>query len=182
MSSPTYNQAGFVYVLTNRAMPGIVKVGCTGRDPIIRARELSSTSAPAPFVVAWAARVSDFSAVERAAHRALAEWRISANREFFGCEVATARRAIEDAARPWLGYRLRLRAAAPRRTWGRRGKARVMGLPAFFLWVWSVGLVLTVLVALIRPAPAAWWPPCTVRAVMMVEHAPRGFGRPLPSN
>jgi hypothetical protein len=68
-------------------------IGCTARHLIIRARKLSGTGGPYPFVVAWCAEVSDYRAVEPLVHGALSEWRIAENREFFGCSVATARRS-----------------------------------------------------------------------------------------
>lgn len=43
--------SGWVYVLANLAMPGLVKVGCTGRSPATRACELTaSTGVPPPFL------------------------------------------------------------------------------------------------------------------------------------
>ncbi|MFT7387743.1 MAG: hypothetical protein ACI8VC_000984 [Candidatus Endobugula sp.] len=44
-------EAGIVYVLTNPAMPGIVKIGKTSRDSVdARLNELYSTGVPVPFV------------------------------------------------------------------------------------------------------------------------------------
>ena len=44
---------GWVYVLTNPAMPGLVKIGLTSRNPQVRAAELTqATGVPAPFVIA----------------------------------------------------------------------------------------------------------------------------------
>ena len=50
------DKEGWVYVLTNEAMPGIVKVGHTMNDPVIRAETLSGdTGVPLPFDVAYKA-------------------------------------------------------------------------------------------------------------------------------
>ena len=46
--------SGFVYILTNECMPGLVKIGSTQQDPVERARTLSNTSVPFPFNVAFA--------------------------------------------------------------------------------------------------------------------------------
>ena len=51
---------GIVYVLTNPAMPGIVKIGRTTRGSIdVRLNELYSTGVPVPFECAFAGRVVD---------------------------------------------------------------------------------------------------------------------------
>jgi hypothetical protein len=44
---------GWVYVITNLAMPGLVKVGYSRKDPELRAAELNSTGTPHPFVVEY---------------------------------------------------------------------------------------------------------------------------------
>lgn len=75
---------GLVYVLTNPAMPGLVKIGCTDADDVgLRIAQLYSTGVPVPFEVAFAARVGDIQGVERALHRAFAPNRINPKREFF---------------------------------------------------------------------------------------------------
>jgi hypothetical protein len=58
---------GIVYVLTNPAMPGIVKIGKTSRESVhTRLNELYSTGVPVPFECAFAGRVQDESTVEKA--------------------------------------------------------------------------------------------------------------------
>ena len=106
MKSPTKPAApscGWVYVLTNPAMPGLVKIGLT-RNPSARAAELTvATGVPAPFVIAWCRAVSDCATVESAVHRLLDDRRVSDKREFFRCDVKTARQVIEAAAGTKLG-------------------------------------------------------------------------------
>lgn len=86
---------GWVYVLTNEGMPGLVKVGYSGQDPILRARELSGTGVPYPSEVAFDTLVVDPKNVERLTHEALADKRVSENREWFRCSVLEARAVIE---------------------------------------------------------------------------------------
>ena len=77
---------GLVYVLTNSAMPGLVKIGMTTRSNMdIRMKELYSTGVPVPFECAYACEVkaSDCAKIEHALHTAFAPNRINANREFF---------------------------------------------------------------------------------------------------
>ena len=97
---------GYIYILTNPAMPGLVKIGHTARDPQTRAAELSAaTGVPGRFVVAWAHPVCDHEALEGLAHGRLNRYRVNAHREFFSCTVTQARRIIEQEARaqllPW---------------------------------------------------------------------------------
>ena len=83
MSSKQQN-CGIVYVLTNPAMPDIVKIGMTNRDTIdARMKELFNTSVPLPFDCEYACRVSDCEVVEKALHIAFHPYRIHAQREFF---------------------------------------------------------------------------------------------------
>ncbi|MEW4983243.1 MAG: GIY-YIG nuclease family protein [Cycloclasticus sp.] len=82
---------GIVYVLTNPAMPGVVKIGKTSRGSVdARLRELYSTGVPVPFECAFAGRVSDESKVERAFHLAFGPYRLNPKREFFTIEPEQA--------------------------------------------------------------------------------------------
>ena len=49
---------GIVYVLTNPAMPGMVKIGKTGREVEARLNDLYTTGVPLPFECAYAGRVA----------------------------------------------------------------------------------------------------------------------------
>lgn len=82
---------GFVYVMTNPAMPGIVKVGMTDRSPHARAMELSAgTSIPYPFAVEYYVEVVSPREVEADFHDAMADFRVNQNREFFAMPVEQA--------------------------------------------------------------------------------------------
>lgn len=75
-----------VYVLTNAAMPGIVKIGMTDRPDVQqRMSDLYTTGTPLPFdcVVAWEFEGANAAEVERALHLILDPHRINPNREFF---------------------------------------------------------------------------------------------------
>ncbi len=95
-------ESGIVYVLTNPAMPGLVKIGKTTRGSVdARLNELYSTGVPVPFECAYAARVSDELEVEKAFHHAFGPYRLNPKREFFQIEpdqaIALLRlMAIED--------------------------------------------------------------------------------------
>ena len=81
------NYSQIVYVLTNPAMPGIVKIGKTTQLEVEeRMKQLYSTGVPVPFECAFACQVKDAAEVERALHFAFGNGRINPNREFFKIE------------------------------------------------------------------------------------------------
>jgi len=82
---------GLIYILTNPAMPGLVKIGKTNRaDVKQRMFELYSTGVPVPFECAYAAKVNDPDKVEVALHTAFGPNRINPKREFFSIEPMQA--------------------------------------------------------------------------------------------
>lgn len=73
-----------IYVLTNEAMPGIVKVGLTTDSVEGRITQLSSfTGVPLPFECYFAAEVKDCAKLEKTLHQLFSESRINPKREFF---------------------------------------------------------------------------------------------------
>lgn len=89
---------GYVYVLTNPSMPGLVKIGRTVRDVDARALELFQTGVPTPFVVERTFFCVDCFKTEREAHAALADYRVNIGREFFAVTVARAESVISEIA------------------------------------------------------------------------------------
>ena len=86
---------GIIYVLTNPAMHGIVKIGKTAREIETRLSELYSTGVPVPFECVFAGKVSDIDKVEKAFHLAFAPYRINPKREFFHIEAEQAIAMLE---------------------------------------------------------------------------------------
>ena len=73
-----------IYILTNEAMPGYVKIGKTNNNLEQRVRDLSaSTSVPLPFTVFYACMVKDAQFVEHQLHDAFDNNRVNPRREFF---------------------------------------------------------------------------------------------------
>lgn len=89
---------GYVYVLVNSTIPGLVKIGMTQNDPDKRARNLSTTGTPGRWLVHTAVYVPHCAAVERAVHRDLKKLRHTRNREFFKISVNDAVRAVRYRA------------------------------------------------------------------------------------
>jgi hypothetical protein len=86
-----------VYVLTNEAMEGLVKIGRTTTSVEQRIRELDNTSMPLPFQCFYAGEVADSLLVEGKLHRIFADKRIRNNREFFRVDPNQVREAIQLA-------------------------------------------------------------------------------------
>lgn len=87
---------GWVYIITNKALNGLVKVGFTEKDPQYRARSLSNAAHPYPCVVEYEALVSDPRDVEAKAHIALLDKR--ENKEWFRCSIEDAVQVISHVA------------------------------------------------------------------------------------
>ena len=167
---------GWVYVLTNPAFPGLVKIGCTSRTPEDRARELSSgTGVPARYVVAWACPVTDWQGVEARTHGKLHACRPNGHREFFRCSVDVARREIEKAARAylrpaWMRAIIGPSRASRRSPWPGARARRPDPLGGRLV---ALLVVLALVVAVVRPSPPAWAPIGLVRSMRWLElHAP----------
>jgi hypothetical protein len=80
-----------VYVLSNSAMPGILKIGKTTQaDVSIRMSQLYTTGVPVPFECVYAIEVDDCSKVEAAMHIAFGPSRVNPSREFFKIEAEQA--------------------------------------------------------------------------------------------
>tara|TARA_B100000927_G_C16349281_1_gene422619 strand:- start:120 stop:710 length:591 start_codon:yes stop_codon:yes gene_type:complete len=87
-----------VYILTNEAMPGIIKIGWTDNSVEQRMKELDKTGTPLPFTCYFAKRVDDPKFVESKLHEAFDEFRIRENREFFRMSADQAKAALEIAS------------------------------------------------------------------------------------
>jgi hypothetical protein len=87
---------GWVYIITNKAMPNLLKVGFSTKDPESRANELHTTGVPHRFVVEYDVLVNKPRDVEQKAHILLNAY--SENKEWFRCDIATAIIAIRQAA------------------------------------------------------------------------------------
>jgi T5orf172 domain-containing protein len=80
-----------VYVLTNPAMPGLVKIGRTSyADANTRIAQLYSTGVPFPFKLEFACKVENPDEVENALHIAFAPNRVNVRREFFSIDPEQA--------------------------------------------------------------------------------------------
>src|SRR5260370_476878 len=80
---------GYLYVLSNRAMPGLLKIGYTTRTLDERIRELSSTGVPTKFELEFYCIVDNVHLFESAIHHKLQQCRFQ--KQFFGCRTLRGR-------------------------------------------------------------------------------------------
>lgn len=89
----------FVYILTNLAMPDMIKIGKTSTSVEQRISELNRhTGVPLPFTCYYAAEVADADKVEKRLHEAFGDHRVRPQREFFYLSPHRAQAALELAA------------------------------------------------------------------------------------
>lgn len=87
---------GWVYVITNKAMPGLVKVGYSTKDPELRAGELNHTGSPHPYLVEYELLIEEPYQIEQKTHRLLSSKREA--KEWFRCSPEEAVVAIKQIA------------------------------------------------------------------------------------
>ena len=83
---------GYIYVLSNPSMPGLVKIGFTRRPVRERAFELYKeiTGIPTPFNIEFEIFTKYPEEDEKHIHRRLVNYRVSEYREFFRIDVQTS--------------------------------------------------------------------------------------------
>jgi len=87
---------GWIYVIPNRAMPGLVKIGYSIQDPVVRAEELDHTGSPHPYVVEYEMLTERPHQVEQEIHQALST--CCEGKEWFSCTLEESIVAIRKVA------------------------------------------------------------------------------------
>jgi hypothetical protein len=83
---------GWVYIISNKAMPGLIKVGYSLKDPALRANELDNPGAPHPYAVEYEVLVYNPLEIEQRTHKELKDFREA--KEWFRCSLDDAVTAI----------------------------------------------------------------------------------------
>lgn len=90
---------GYVYIMVNESMPGMVKVGYTSDrvGPEERAKSLSTgTGVPTPYKDVFSFRCFNGEVLERMVHDHLSPYRVNSKREHFYVTVGQAKEAIKE--------------------------------------------------------------------------------------
>jgi len=95
---------GFIYIMSNPAHAGLLKIGQTSKDPSIRRKDLSSTGVPEEFVIEYQALTSDYQRQEKYIHQRLSKVRHSSKKEFFSVSVPEAINTIREQCGDKIKY------------------------------------------------------------------------------
>lgn len=95
---------GYVYILSNPALPGLVKIGFSFEGGAKRRSQLSNTGLPHPFELVFEISSHDPVRLEGAVHRNLREYRENQRREFFRLDETAAIMALIDNWLRAAGY------------------------------------------------------------------------------
>ena len=90
--------------MSNPAHSGLLKIGQTSKDPLVRRKDLSSTGVPEEFVIEYQALSSDYEALEKKIHRKLSDVRLSKGKEFFKISVPEAINITREEAGNTIEY------------------------------------------------------------------------------
>ena len=91
----------YVYVLVNKSVPNMVKIGMTTTTPDQRARQISAaTGVATPWISVFSYACYRSDLLEEDIHLHLREHRVNHKREMFAVDSHTAQRVIEE-----LGYK-----------------------------------------------------------------------------
>lgn len=112
---------GYVYILINPSFPDLIKIGRTSRDSRTRARELSRTGVPTPFLLASEIFSTEHQQLENALHAELSAFRLNYRREFYRYPLDQAIEKLQELSRggpstrsPARARRRRIRSGTPR--------------------------------------------------------------------
>ena len=90
--------AGWIYILSTRDRPNLLKIGMTTRTVLDRVREINNATGVAnPFGVRRCWRVTDPRQSEKLLHQILDGARLRADREFFRADFFEVERRIQEA-------------------------------------------------------------------------------------
>ena len=90
--------------MSNPAHSGLLKIGQTSKDPLVRRKDLSSTGVPEEFVIEYQALVSDYRRQEKYIHQKLTKARLTDKKEFFKVSVPEAINTIREQCGDKIKY------------------------------------------------------------------------------
>ena len=84
---------GWIYIVSNEYMESCIKVGITGRHPIIRVKEFSGSGSMGLYIVEYAVYVTNYKKLEADVHVSLSTL-YENDKEWFVCEPSEAWKEI----------------------------------------------------------------------------------------
>lgn len=88
---------GYVYILTNKGCPGVIKIGFTNRSPKERLNSINSaTGIIHKFDLYHHFETEDAQEIQSLIHKKLSEYRLISNKEFFNLPPNLAKLKIEQ--------------------------------------------------------------------------------------
>ena len=93
---------GWVYVITNSLMPGVVKIGFSRKEASLRADELRSTGSPGKYEVEYEVLVEEPFEIEQQVHAVFSAVRVDL--EWFKLDVGVAISGIKKVAEKSILY------------------------------------------------------------------------------
>jgi hypothetical protein len=98
LTVPDEPNAGWIYILSTRELPDLLKIGMTTRTVLDRVREINNATGVAiPFGVRRCWRVTDPRQSEKLLHQILDGARLRPDREFFRVDFFEVERSIQEA-------------------------------------------------------------------------------------
>ena len=83
---------GWVYIITIKSMPGLIKVGYSLKDPVLRANELDNNGSPHSYIIQYEVLVYEPREIEQRVHFALSDFRET--KGWFRCSLSESVTAI----------------------------------------------------------------------------------------
>jgi hypothetical protein len=93
----------WVYILSNPAIPDMVKIGYTKNDPHNRATQISrGTGVPMGYELEWAYKCFKGERIEQEVHKYFKSQRVNPQREFFKVSLEEAKQVIEKIGEKYV--------------------------------------------------------------------------------
>jgi hypothetical protein len=95
----------WIYVLVNKSMPGMVKIGLTTTSVDQRVKEINGAiGVPTPWIDVFKFKCYGSKYLEREVHQYLAAYRVASNREMFAVTTMHAQEVIEKLGDPYTSF------------------------------------------------------------------------------
>lgn len=92
----------WVYILVNKSIPGMVKIGLTTTSVQQRVKEINrATGVPTPWVAVYQFKCYGSRYLEKEVHEYLSAYRVASNREMFSVTSTQAQEVIEKLGDPY---------------------------------------------------------------------------------